>query len=377
MRKIRKAFQDFFKFFSYKVFSLFYGKIKGKINFKDSPNIKTEIINKENNLRYKIYIIKNARLYTDRIHDAAIIINNFIVEGPSYQLRHIIDNNTVNNVDVEKNIVFQKGTPRIKKRLNGRVLSLLTGGGGNTNFFHWIFDVLPRFALCEKIIDLKNVDFFLLPSIEKKFQKETLDLLNIPNKKRISSKFFRHIDCAELFVTDHPHNVENDASKGMQNLPIWISEWLREKFISNELKKNINTPKKIYIDRSDSTANSKDRRLITNEIEVKNFLTSNGFEAVTLANINYVDQIKIFNNAEIIVGLHGAGFANLCYCKPGTKIIEFKSHSGEIVIRNLAISNKLIYKSISDEISESEPRDQFGNVKVPIDLLKKIIASLN
>ena len=193
MKNIKKKFGQVFKILFYKIFSLIYGKIKGKINFKDDSRIKVEIVEKENNLKYKIYRITNGRFYTDRIHDAAVILDNFIVDGPSYQLR------TINNADVEKNIVFQKGTPRIKKKINGKVLSLLTGGGGNTNYFHWMFDVLPRFALCEKILDLGKIDFFLLPSIEKKFHKETLDLLNISSEKRISSKFFRHFSFSELF----------------------------------------------------------------------------------------------------------------------------------------------------------------------------------
>jgi len=363
--------QNIFKFFFYKVFALYYGKIKGKINFNVDPRVNVEIVEKENNLRYKIYKIKNGRLYTDTIHDAAVILNNFIVEGPSYQLR------TINNAEVEKNIVFKKGTPRIKKILKGRVLSLLTGGGGNTNYFHWLYDVLPRLALCEKILNLNKIDFFLLPSTEKKFQIETLDLLNIPHKKRLSSKNFRHIGFSELYVTDHPHNVENDASKGMQNLPIWISKWLKEKYINDNLNKEIKRPKKIYIERSDSTSNSRNLRLITNEDEVKSFLSNNGFKPIILANLHFSEQVQIFNSAEMIAGLHGAGFGNLCFCKPGTKIIEFKSNPNEDVIENLAITNKLIYKSISGPASESEAQDQFGNINVSINLLKKILESLN
>ena len=202
-------------------------------------------------------------------------------------------------------------------------------------------------------------------------------LLNIHKEKRISSKFFRHISFSELFVTDHPHNIENDASKGMQNIPIWISEWLRKKYINSELNKNVTLPKKIYIERSDSTANSKDLRWITNEDEVKFFLTNIGFQSITLGNLHFVDQVKIFNNAEIIAGLHGAGFANLCFCKPGTKVIEFKTTSLENSIKNLAINNKLIYKSISGQIPEYGERNQFGHVNVSINLLKKIIEDLN
>jgi len=132
-------------------------------------------------------------------------------------------------------------------------------------------------------------------------------------------------------------------------------------------------PKKIYIDRNDSLANTKGLRLITNENEVKRTLINNGFKSVTLGNFHFSDQVKIFNNAEIIVGLHGAGFANLCFCRPGTKIVELKSNTAGKVIENLAITNGLIYKMISCEPIKFKTNTQFGHINVSINLLKKII----
>ena len=108
--------------------------------------------------------MKSARLYTDTINDTAIIIKDSLVDGPSFQLR---DNK---NAKCEENIVFSKGTPRIKKKLEGNVLSLLTGGGGNANYWHWLFDVLPRLFLAKQVINLEEIDFFLFPSLDQKFQ---------------------------------------------------------------------------------------------------------------------------------------------------------------------------------------------------------------
>jgi hypothetical protein len=98
----------------------------------------------------KIYEINDSRLYTDRIHDTAIILNNQIVDGPSFQLRYK-STQEIYNSNVNHNIVFKKGTPRILKKFNGVVASLLTGGGGNSNYWHWLFDVLPRIELIKKI----------------------------------------------------------------------------------------------------------------------------------------------------------------------------------------------------------------------------------
>lgn len=369
MKNIKKKLQNIFKNFFYKIFSLFHGKIIGKINAEKDSRIKIEKI-KKGNLEYKIFLVEDGRLYTDRVHDTAIMIDDYIIEGPSHQLR------PVNNTNVEENIVFKKGTPRIKKKLDGNVLSLLTGGAGNDNYFHWLFDVLPRIALCEKIININEINHYLLPNNEKKFQKETLDLLDIPEAKRVSSKEFRHIKSNKLFVTEHPYVVTNNASDDIQNIPIWISQWLKKKYEKIKLTQDDKFPKKIYIDRSESTSNVKDLRLIINETEVKNFLDSCGFQSLVLGNFHFKDQIKIFKNADVIVGLHGAGFSNLCFCNPETKVIEIKNTTDGKMYENLAISNKLIYKSINCEATKYKMA-QFGHINVSINKLKEIVENIN
>ena len=77
---------------------------------------------------------------------------------------------------------FQKGRQDLEK-IKGKVLSLLTGGGGNANYWHWMFDVLPRLYI---IKDKEfTFDYYLFPDLNHKFQKETLDLLQISKKKII------------------------------------------------------------------------------------------------------------------------------------------------------------------------------------------------
>ena len=48
--------------------------------------------------------------------------------------------------------------------------------------------------------------------------------------------------------------------------------------------------------------------------------------AITLAlALSLADQITLFSEAEAVVGPHGAGFTNLIWCAPDTKVLEFFS----------------------------------------------------
>ena len=145
---IKKFLQKIFKKISYAIFLKIYGKIEKSIDCSQDKRIKVEIVNIEKDLSYRVYNISDGRLYTDRIHDTAILLDNKIIEEPSFQLRY--KGHLIHNSKIKDNIVFKRGTPRKLRNLNGTVLSLLTGGAGNENYSHWLSDVLPRIALCNK-----------------------------------------------------------------------------------------------------------------------------------------------------------------------------------------------------------------------------------
>ena len=364
---IKKFLQKIFKKVSYGIFLKIYGKIEHSIECEKDDRIKVKTISEQESLKYKIYKIPNSRLYTDRIQDAAVIIDNKIVEGPSFQFRYIKDTNFIINSKSKNNIVFKKGTPRKLKNLKGTVLSLLTGGAGNTNYWHWLFDVLPRVGLFSKVYNLNEVDYFLVPDLIKRFQYETLNSLKIPTNKILSSEKYRHIKVEELIVTDHPVVTTGNATNDILNIPVWITKWLQEKFIIKDKKiKN-----KIYIDRADDKLRS-----INNEEEIKKYLSSKNFVIIKPHEISFLDQVNYFYSADCVVGLHGAAFANIAFCNPSTKIIELKGLHAGMAIENLAKKNNLNYYSIAckaKELSNYQGPNQQGQIEVPINNLTKIL----
>ena len=361
---IKKKLLFITKSFGYSLFSLLHGKITKIVNSNNHESIETINTTLDKNYSYRIFKIKNCKIYTDTINDTAFIIDNKIIEGPSFQLRNI------KNSNISNNIVFQKGTPKFKKNLNGKVFSLLTGGAGNSNYWHWLFDVLPRIKILKNKIDLKEIDFFLLPDLKKKFQKETLDLLNIPLNKRVSSRVYRHIQSDMSIAVDHPYVINKETKKSVLNIPDWIIKYLRNEFIKDTSKK---FPSKFYIDRSDSTSNHNHLRQIVNELEIKNSLSKKGFSIIRLSDLSFTDQVNLFNNASKIVGLHGAGFANLTFCKPNTTVIELKAVSAGFMYSNLSKKLNLDYKDISLKTENLHNNDQQGSINVPLSLLEKKI----
>ena len=71
---------------------------------------------------------------------------------------------------------------------------------------------MPRLKILNELINFSNIDYFLFPDFKDKFQKESLELLNIPTSKIISSKVFRHIESQKIIAVDHPYVFENNPT---------------------------------------------------------------------------------------------------------------------------------------------------------------------
>ena len=150
----KKKLQNLFKSIGYFFWSLIYEKISDVCSSNNNENIDISNSKFESPFSYNIFKIKNCRIYTDTITDTAYILKNKIIDNISFQHRN------AKNSDILNNIVFTKGTPKLKKKLLGTTFSLLTGGGGNSNYWHWLFDVLPRLKILENQINLSEINFF-------------------------------------------------------------------------------------------------------------------------------------------------------------------------------------------------------------------------
>ncbi len=360
------------KLIRYFIFKLIYGKIKKIIHPENSKKIKLKKISFSKSNSYNFYFISKGKVYSDTVNNTAYILDNYLIKNASYQYK-LKKNLQPINGNIFENFVIKHGTPNFLKYIEGTVFSLLSGGAAKNNYFHWIFDVLPKIGILEQLKLKQNPNYFLLPSLKKKYQLESLLDLKISEKRLLDGEKYKHIKCDNLLTVDHPYVFKNNPSKSIVNIPTWIIQWLRKKYIK---RKSIKSDyfRKIYINREKDSI-LENRRIINNE-EVKNILKNYGFKIVSLSNYTFKDQVKIFNNAKFIVGLHGAGFANLVFSKPNTKVIELSSKYSGNVLPYLAKKCQLNYKKIVD----SRPqifKHQDNPVMVDLKKLEKLILSFN
>jgi len=347
--------KNIYKFLIYEIFKIIYGKIliKKKIDVLVTRSHDV-LFNKENSI-YQTHTINNGRIYTDYVSNVAVICNSSLYKKTSFE-----------GINSKKKIkfseIFKIGTPKFKKKFKGTILSLVQGASGS-NYFHWMFDILPKIFICSKNISLSSVNYLYLPEINI-LQKKTLELINIKTKI-INSKNFRHISANKIITVDHPWYKGGYFSKYSMNIPCWIIFWLRKKFLNK--KKKFKCNKRIYIDRSDSKFMHSQ---IINNNETFKLLKRYNFKKYKIANFNFFRQIYLFWNSEFIISAHGAALTNLIFCRPRTKVIEIRSKKNfSRYFERISKINKLNYSLIKT----SKITSPSGDILVPLKRLEKLI----
>tara|TARA_B100000700_G_scaffold16118_1_gene16001 strand:- start:276 stop:1388 length:1113 start_codon:yes stop_codon:yes gene_type:complete len=358
-------FKNAFKLVLRKFFFILYGKISNQKNSNNDKDIKiTKISNLKPNFskikNYQIFEINNGRVFSDNVENVAIINKNIVLNKISFQ-----------QVDsfikpAKYNSVIKEGTPKFIKKFKGNILILNQGSISNKNYCHWMLDVLPKIKISLKKFKLKEIDYFYVQN-SLEFQKESLSKLKIPENKIINANKYKHIKAEKIIaISHHVYRNGDYILNSQKNQPQWSINWLKKTFVKNkETKKN---KRRIFIDRSDSSSS---HCKIINYKETIFLLKKYNFEILELSSLNLIDQINIFNNASIVVGVHGAGLTNLTFCKKKTKVIEIRNKPNpNKVFEKISQYNKLKYKLILEkEIRNHDDGDLFINIK---NLEKKI-----
>jgi hypothetical protein len=366
--KLTKSyFKKIYKIIIFYFFYLAYSKPK---NYKKSLKGYKEINVKIDKKNYKIFEFKKGRIYTNKNDITAYITRDNHLTKASLQFKKFDDINSFNQ-SIKKNEVLNIGTPKLKKKIYGSVLSLLSGGAARDNFTHWFTDVIPRIFLYKKKFNIKKIDKLYIPSFKYRFQIETLHHLGFDKDKLISSEEHKHIEANKIYATSHPCSFEPEK------LEKWSIDYLRSKFLIKNVKK-IKKYEKIFIFRDQARLLNKNNlkkyvshRILINEIEIKDFLISKGFHVIKPEEFSFKKQILIFSNAKYIVSLFGAAMMMLAFCKKNTKVLEIKPKKSGSEFLNISKKLKLQHKQIKIEPSYKSSIPQNGLIFCNLKLIKK------
>lgn len=166
------------------------------------------------------------------------------------------------------------------------------------NYFHWTIECLPRVRAVREFERQTGEDVtFLVPDDLPGWIAESLELVGCEPAE---------IQAAESAV----YRTENLVVSSFPRPTAADCRWIRERVLANATvdEADIETGSNVYVSRHDA----KERRVL-NEAEVVETLSGYGFQSYRLEELSVAEQAKLFDDADLVVGAHGAGLSNLIY----------------------------------------------------------------
>jgi capsular polysaccharide biosynthesis protein len=205
------------------------------------------------------------------------------------------------------------------------------------NYFHWLTDVLPKLqAWLEAGLPCRSV---LVPHalLQRSYVHDSLRWLGFEpiawNGTRLRVE--------RLVVINATAPTGNFRAALLRRL----GQQLRQS--SAAAAAHEGTPERVYISRADAA-----RRFLRNEAELMPTLATHQLQAVQLEGRSLAEQVALFGNCRLLVGLHGAGLTNMLWMPAGSRVVEIRRrgdhHNNCYYVMACALGHQYSYLQAED-----------------------------
>ena len=249
--------------------------------------------------------------------------------------------------------------------LPGTTLSLLSDFAAD-NYCHFLLDALGRLALVEAAgIDLVGIDRILVPEPCSENARRILAASFLPAEKIV----FVAAEPKTRFLPERLLAPTFPGAPACYVPP--VAAELRRRLHRHAAPAGSAT--RLYIDRTAP------RRPLENRAEVLALMEAYGFRIYDPSE--HDDQPADFAAADVIVGAHGAGLANLVFCQPGTRVLELMpTDQMHPYYHTLSWAAGLDYSVLPCRSAEERPPGDFSPsphpFRVDIDCLRTALGAI-
>lgn len=177
------------------------------------------------------------------------------------------------------------------------------------NYWHWTFELLAGAALLSQAMDLRGVKALVhrrSPVAEASlaalgFAPE--DIVVLPRDEAVVVDRLLFSSC---FLSEVPR-IHPRAPQALQSV--------KRSVLSGSTAPA--AQRRVLASRGASQA-----RLLLDRGELEAAFAAAGFEVVDPGTLAFADQVRLFDEADVVVAEHGANLTNMVYCRPGTLVLE-------------------------------------------------------
>lgn len=188
----------------------------------------------------------------------------------------------------------------------------------HTNYFHWCLDCLTKLEGIEHFSKMTGLNpQIIIGSQPTRWQLESLSLLGYSSEQLI-----RWPSSANQLRVDQLV-VSSFRRASPQGISPSVCRFLRDRCLANISEHSIAHAdafsKRVLISRRKAN-----RRRVVNEEELADALAPLGFQTYVLEDLSFADQVRLFAQAEFVIGPHGAGMTNMIFAHD-LSVVEFFS----------------------------------------------------
>jgi capsular polysaccharide biosynthesis protein len=222
------------------------------------------------------------------------------------------------------------------------------------NFFHWVFEALPRLAVLQA--SGVSYDSLIVPDPLSRFQYETLEVLGIP-RDLLTPFVGQHLQAEELIWPAPPAPIGHPTRYSIG--------WLKRS-LGPPTHAAVRPSARIYLQRTGS-------RRVTNERSLLRMLNALEFEVVDPGALTFRDQAQLFASTAVALGPHGAAFANGIF-SDSLSVLEFyqPAHVNVSIVNVMAAAGHAHW-SLTCKRVPSLRRASHRNMFVPVDLVERTL----
>jgi len=193
------------------------------------------------------------------------------------------------------------------------------GGCGSWNWFHFIIEIMPKMmVLNEKYTQTILVNDIILktPSMQVILELFAHNEFKVrylsPDKTYLVKNLYYMNDFNHVQFNRFDGQIKADGT--FYNAD--ILKQFSDRILGNLAGKN-DIPKRLFLYRKNT------HRIAENQDQIMDYLKDFGFVPLCLEELSIDQQAAYFNKAEFIIGISGAAWTNLIFCRNHPKAISF------------------------------------------------------
>ena len=226
------------------------------------------------------------------------------------------------NMTYEGVLVFWRPRPQISedhytfKAAEAEVIArktVIIGGPVDGNYYHWVLNWLSRLIILKMLrpdmLKDPNVSFLMDWRAQASPFIDFLQELGLDESRLIWADHARDYLLRDGVLVSFGNQHATSPA---------IVEALRESFAPLGRRVAASSIRRLWISRQQLGPN---RRRVHNMDDVRPLLQAYGLEEVELEGRSVAEQIALFQNADVIVSVHGAGLTNIIFCPPHCRVL--------------------------------------------------------